>query len=201
MSDKSRCLKRVVPSTLAAETQIMSEAFAEVEWVRGIFEELVNPAFNIKAWSPRTRHRGLLVAGRSMDPSKELGQLLTICDAKSLYDHLHSETAGCTADKRTAIDIQIVRASLDAQGGEVRWIDHSNMYADALAKRNGNVPLPQTLMRTARACIAGESATLEKHKLDPKSRSSPSKTRSDPAERGDNSKRTHCAQCSAIFKH
>ena len=126
------------------------------------------------------------MAGRSHDPRKELGQLLTICDAKSLYDHLHSETAGCTADKRTAIEIQIVRASLDAQGGEVRWIDHSNMYADALTKRNGNVPLLQTLMRTARVCITEESATLEKHRLDPKSRSSHSKTIVDPAEQQKN---------------
>ena len=92
----------------------------------------MNPSFNIKGWSSKTRHRGLLVAGRSLDPRRELGRLLTICDAKSLYDHLHSETAGCTADKRTATEIQIVRSSLHAQGGEVCWIDHSNMYADAL---------------------------------------------------------------------
>ena len=130
-----------------------------------------------------------------MDPKKELGQLLTICDAKSLYDHVHSGTAGCTADKRTAIEIQIVRASLDAQRDEVRWIDHSNMYADALTKRDGNVPLLQTLMRTARICITEESVNLEKHKSDPKSRSSHSKTRSDPAAKGDGG----CTDISALL--
>ena len=34
-------------------------------------------------------------------------------------------------DRRTAIDIQIIRASMDAQGATVRWVDHSDMYADA----------------------------------------------------------------------
>ena len=54
------------------------------------------------------------------------------------------------------------------------------MYADAMTKKNGNVPLLQMLMRTGRICITEESVTLEKHKLNPSSRSSSSKTRADP---------------------
>ena len=50
------------------------------------------------------------------------------------------------------------------------------MYADAMTKRNGNVPLLQMLMRTGRICTTEESVTLEKHKSDPSSRSSSSKT-------------------------
>ena len=181
ISYKSHGLKRVVASTLAAETQAMSEALAEVEWIRGLFEELTNPTFDIVNWSSRTRHRGLLVAART-NTQQTLPKVLSICDAKALYDHLHSETAGCTADRRTAIEIQIIRSSLDAQNGEVRWVDHSGMYADAMTKRNGNIPLLQTLMRTGRVCITEEAATLEKHRQNPRSRSSQAKTRTDPAE-------------------
>ena len=159
----------------------MSEALGEVEWMRGLYEELVNPKFCIVEWSSRTRHRGLLCASRSKDPSRELQQLLSICDAKSLYDHLYSETAGCTADRRTAIEIQIIRSSLDAQDGQVRWVDHSGMYADAMTKRNGNTPLLHILQRTGKICITEESATLAKHKIDPKTRSSSLKTTKDPA--------------------
>ena len=108
----------------------MSEALAESEWLRGLYEELVNPSFDIINWAARTRHRGLLCAARTVDPEKELPKLLTICDAKSLYDHLRSETAGSTADKFTAIETQIIRSSLDAQGGQARWVDHSGMYVD-----------------------------------------------------------------------
>ena len=69
------------------------------------------------------------------------------------------------------------------------------MYADALTKRDGNVPLLQTIMRTTRICITEVSATLEKHKLDPKSRSSHSKTRSDPAVKED----SECTDLSALL--
>ena len=51
LSHKSHCLKRKCSSMLAAETQIMSEALAEVEWIRGLFEELTNPNFNIVEWA------------------------------------------------------------------------------------------------------------------------------------------------------
>ena len=33
------------------------------------------------------------------------------------------------------IDIQIIRGSLSEQDGEVRWVGHMGMYADALTKR------------------------------------------------------------------
>ena len=159
----------------------MSEALAEVEWIRGIFGEMTDPKFSIVEWRSRTRHHGLLVAARTVDPKRELPKVLTICDAKSLYDHLHSETSGCTADRRTAIEIQIIRSSLDAQGADVRWVDHHGMYADAMTKRNGNIPLLQTMMRTARICISEEKAILEKHKDGSVLRSSSAKTRHDPA--------------------
>ena len=140
LSHKSHCLKRKCSSTLAAETQIMSEALAEVEWFRGLFEELTNPKFSIVEWATRSRNRGLLIAARSSDAEARFPKVLSIGDAKSLYDHLRTETSGGANNRRTAIDIQIIRASMDAQGAMVRWVDHSGMYADAMTKRNGNVP-------------------------------------------------------------
>ena len=61
---------------------------------------------------------------------------------------IFAQTSGGANDRRTAIDIQIIRASMDAQGAMVRWVDHSGMYADSMTKRIGNVPLLQMLMRT-----------------------------------------------------
>ena len=107
-------------------------------------------------------------------------KVLSIGDAKSLYDHLSTETSGGANDRRTAIDIQITRSSMDAQDATVRWVDHSGKYADAMTKRNGDVPLLQILMRTRRMCITEEAAILEKHLLNTSSRSSSSKTRVDP---------------------
>ena len=64
-------------------------------------------------------------------------------------------------------------------------VDHSGMYAGAMTKRNGNLPRLQLLMRTGRTCITAESATLEKHKADPKSRTSQGETLIDPAKEVD----------------
>ena len=83
---------------------------------------------------------GLLIAARSSDAEAGFPKVLSLGDAKSLYDDLRTETSGGANDRRTAIDIQIIRASMDAQGASVRWVDHSGMYADAMTKRNGNVP-------------------------------------------------------------
>ena len=78
--------------------------------------------------------------------------------------------------------MQIISAFLDAQDGEIRWVDHTGMYVGALTKKNGNVPLIQTLMRTAKVCITEQFAIMAKHRLDQKSRSSHSKTHHDPAQ-------------------
>ena len=80
-------------------------------------------------------------------------KVLSIGDVESLYDHLRTETSSGANDRRTALDIQINRVSMDAQGATVRWMDH-------------NVPLLQMLMRTGRFCITEESVTLEKHKIE-----------------------------------
>ena len=104
-----------------------------------------------------------------------LPKVLSIGDAKSLYDHLHTETSGGVNDRRTAINIQVIRSSMEVQGASVRWVDHGGMYADAMTKRNGNIPLPQILMRTGRICIT-EEAALERHQMQPSSRSRSSKT-------------------------
>lgn len=67
-------------------------------------------------------------------------------DAKSLFDHLSKETVG-GSEKRTAIDIQIIRQDLhDELKGEIRWIEHSAMLADGLAKiRGSNAALHKVL--------------------------------------------------------
>ena len=65
-------------STLAAETLSMSEALAEVEWIRGLIEELCNPLFCINESNRRFRHRGLLVANLTQEHSSEFKQVLFV---------------------------------------------------------------------------------------------------------------------------
>ena len=71
---------------------------------------------------------------------------LCVVDAKSLYDHLVKETIGATEDKRTAIEMQVIRQSMCETGASIRWVPHPKMVMDALTKRSGNqVPLKEML--------------------------------------------------------
>ena len=83
----------------------MSEVLAEVEWIRGLFEELTNPKFSIVEWAARSRNRGLLIAARSTDAEARFPKVLSIGDAKSLYDHLRTETSGGANGRRSTFKL------------------------------------------------------------------------------------------------
>ena len=58
-----------------------------------------------------------------------------ISDCRSLYDHLISLTnSGTVEDKRTAIDIAVIRQSIQRTGLEPRWCATGHMVADGLTK-------------------------------------------------------------------
>ena len=65
----------------------MSEALAEVEWIRGLFEELTNPCFNIVEWAAKSRNCGLMVAAQSSDAEMRLPKVLSIGDRKGFSNH------------------------------------------------------------------------------------------------------------------
>ena len=77
----------------------MSESTAEMEWLRGLFEYLTNLSSTVANCRMYTCHRGLLTAARSLDPDKNLRQLLSITDAKALYDHHKNEAARIANDR------------------------------------------------------------------------------------------------------
>lgn len=47
-----------------------------------------------------------------------------VVDAKSLYDMLSKEVAGGRADRRTAIDLSILRDVFSRTGWRARWVPH-----------------------------------------------------------------------------
>ena len=59
-----------------------------------------------------------------------------ITDAKSIYDALTrpTSTASTISDKRTAIDLAIIRDELRRSKGCIRWIDTKHQLADSLTK-------------------------------------------------------------------
>ena len=73
----------------------------------------------------------------ALSTTSDLKEVLAVVDAKSLFDHLSKETVG-GSDKRTAIEIQIIRQDLRQLHGEVKWVEHLAMLADGLTKVQGS---------------------------------------------------------------
>ena len=135
---RSGKIQRVANSTLAAETQSMSRGLGELSWTVTVYNELMKEGFNLKKWEEELQRRQLQAfASESSEPA--LIQGVCVVDAKSLFDHLSKETVGTTSDKRTALEMQVIRQTLAETGTKVRWVPHPRMIVDALTKKQGNV--------------------------------------------------------------
>lgn len=62
---------------------------------------------------------------------------VAVTGSRSLYDCLNKLvcTYTQTDDKRTAIDVAILKNDLQRTGGQARWIEGANMICDPLTKR------------------------------------------------------------------
>lgn len=142
---RSGKIHRVVSSTLAAETQSLAKGLQELAWTITAYNELSEADFCLKEWEKAARARRLEAITRDdVDPT--LKRSICLVDAKSLFDHLAKTTVGTTEDRRTAIEIQVVRQSLRETATEIKWIRHEQMLVDCLTKRFGNKePLLQFL--------------------------------------------------------
>lgn len=160
---RSGRIHRVVNSTLAAETQSLSRRVGDLLWVLVLFEELQDEQFSIRDWPHRLSGKEVMALAPKSS-SEELRGCLAIVDAKSLYDYLCKETIG-GQDKRTAIEIQIIREDLNSLSGKIRWVDHPAMVADGLTKVKGsNDPLYE-LLTTGRFKLTAESQHMEARSL------------------------------------
>ena len=119
---KSHTLKRRTVSTLSAETQGIVESAAVACWYRYLLAELF--------------YKDLVTsAGIDWETMLEPLEFGIVTDAKSVYDALTNSTGtSSSTDKRTAIDLAIIREYLRRHNGCIRWIDGTVQLADSLTK-------------------------------------------------------------------
>ena len=73
---------------------------------------------------------------------------MIVTDCKSLYDHLAAVSSPTSVeDRRTSIDIVILRQSMSRLSASIRWVPTNRMLADSLTKTAGD------LTDLLRACI------------------------------------------------
>ena len=88
-----------------------------------------------------------------------------ITDCRSLYDHLISLGSGGTLDdKRTAIDVAIIRQSIFRAGLEPGWCPTGHMLADGLTKDRGEPLDPEVCGEISQ--LADEDTVLERAKAE-----------------------------------
>ena len=120
--------KRVVASASAAE----AEAIAQGDWVRALWSEMV-----------------LGLSLRELRERKDVPPLISVTDSKGSYAHLHNETIGPSEDRRSAIDLAIIREDLFRPQMFLRWVDGKASVADALTKLHGDGDLLRAVCRQA----------------------------------------------------
>ena len=118
---KSTRLKRKTVNTLSAECQAMVGAVGNAHWHRFLLLEALGHSLSGDDWE------------------RQLAAIpyVSVTDSKSLFDCLHKLICSYTQadDKRTAIDIAILKDDLQRSGGHARWIEGTNMLADPLTKK------------------------------------------------------------------
>ena len=155
---KSGKLHRTVNSTLAAETQSLARGVGDLLWMMVMYLEMVKPEFQLRDWRRYVGEHGYTAFTANEDP-EDLVQAVAVVDAKSLYDLLINETTG-GSDRRNALDVQVLREELKSLYGKIRWIEHMEMPADCLTKKQGRVDTLYRLLREGRFGITAESKTL-----------------------------------------
>ena len=93
-------------------------------------------------------------------------QTTAVIDAKSVYDALQKESSGSKQDRRTAVDIAIIRQSLIHPNSSIRWVPHPFMPVDSLTKADPakcNAAMDH-LIKTGKVSLVDESQELRDRK-------------------------------------
>ncbi|CAE7471087.1 GIP [Symbiodinium natans] len=152
---KSYRLKRKTVDTLAAEGQALQAGLGSIHWHRLLFMEAFYGMLSASDWRE--------VAGRL--------PFLAAVDSKSLFDAVNkcACTASYVSDKRTAIDLAVIKADLAQTGGTIRWIDTRSMLSDPLTKQHPGTYLRYVLDKGFWA-IAEEGHALQAKALEREAR-------------------------------
>ena len=113
-------LKWKTVDTLAAEGQALQAGIGRIHWHRLMFLEAFHGMMSTEQWRSQACKLPFLAA----------------VDSKSLYDATNkcTSTTAYISDKRTAIDIAVIKADLLETSRKIRWIDTRAMLADPLTK-------------------------------------------------------------------
>ena len=138
----------------------MSEALADTEWIASWLGLAKDLSYDLRKRD--TLNREFKIASIMSTPESDLSTAL-ITDAKSLYDNLNREQF-TGAEKRSALEICVIRDSLEALGGQARWVPHEENPVDCMTKQKGNAARMLEFLRTGKFQLRGEAEVMQARK-------------------------------------
>ena len=144
---RSHKLSRAVSSTLAAESQSLAVASGTVEWLSLILTEVLDGHFPMRECRSVLNRRPPIL----------------VTDCKSLYDYLASPSAPTAIeDRRTSIDVTIIKESIRVLSAFLRWVPTNRMLADGLTKDQGDpLDMLRSCIKAAAYQISPEETVLQ----------------------------------------
>ena len=137
-----------------------------MDWTRAFFQEAMDPTFNLRQWEQCI--------------AKRPATLLTDC--KSVFDSLNQPwTSGAKCDKRTSIDLSILRDSLTRDLSRVRWVDTRMQLVDNLTKNSIKPTRLRFVMAKQRYIIVEETDALAIKHSEKRKRAAASKDQEEKA--------------------
>ena len=124
VSWRSHSVKRFVASASAAEVMGLSEACAQGDWVCALWGDMVL-GLSPHEWRGR----------------KDVPPLISVTDSKGSYEYSCSGSVSPSEDRRSAIDLAIIRENLSRPRMFLRWIDGKAQVADAPTRLHGNADM------------------------------------------------------------
>ena len=133
ISWRSSKLKRRVTSTMAGETQALSQCLGEVEWLQVMHQDLVYGDVDTKNYHKNLSPFLALLPDKCQLAANR-GPQCALTDAKSLYDSIFKQCPSSRQDRRNALELAVVIDVVQRSGSQVRWTPHQRMPVDMLTK-------------------------------------------------------------------
>ena len=159
---KSHRLKRVVKATLGSEALAMDDALAEVEWIRALWHEVMDPNSIVSDGSRFGDEQSVLVVRQLDEDESETVSSIRITDdsegvhatdAKALFDLLNRRSGNAGHCRRAQIDVSVIYVSAKTLKVTTFWVPGGSMLADPLTKRLGNSALLRRHLRLAKYAL------------------------------------------------
>ena len=138
---------RVVKATLGSEA--LDDALAELEWIRALWCETLDPASCILDGT-RLGDNESVLAVRQTDNSESIH----VTDAKALFDLLQRRSGNAGHCRRAQIDVSVICISARTLRVTTHWVPGEHMIADPLTKRCGNSQLMRRILRLAQYALS-----------------------------------------------